>query len=102
MLTPRTMGACGRSILSLSDAISQLEGHILVPIEEQQMMEAAKAVLDRAFDEISIMFTHLNNDVIKEREALTKLTPVGAQGPKTLVPLGADDNAPTLVCGTTF
>lgn len=86
MLSPRTIGVCGRTVLHLGEAINQLEGQIFVTVEEQQMMEAAKAVLDRAFDEVMIMFTHLNNDVLKEREIKKNLTPVGAQGAQVWQP----------------
>jgi hypothetical protein len=86
MLSAKTMAICGRTILHMSDAILQLEGQIFLSVEEQQMLEAAKAVLDRAFDEVSIMFSHLNNDVLKEREIKKNLTAVGAQGAQVWQP----------------
>lgn len=97
MLTPKTMQVCGKTIDHLSQACLQLEGNIFIPLEEQQMLEAAKAVLDRAFDEVMIMFTHLNNAVLKEREAKSKLTPVGAQGPQVTKRKPFDENEPTII-----
>lgn len=72
-LTPRTAQVCGRTILKLSDAIDQLDGVILIPPSEAQMLDAAKAVLDRAFDEVMVMFSHLNNSVVNERQARHQL-----------------------------
>lgn len=83
-LTPRTAGAAGRTIQFLAEAISCTEGHILIPLKEEQMLGAANAVLNRAFDELMILFAHLDNKVLIEKEAKTNppCTPVVVQGPQ--------------------
>lgn len=74
-LTPRTAGAAGRTIQFLAQAIDCTEGHILIPLQEEQMLGAANAVLNRAFEEVMILFAHLDNKALAEQEAKAKKLP---------------------------
>lgn len=63
------MSIAGYTIEHLSKAVGTVEGgRFLTDLKEQQMCDAAKAVLDRAFDELMVMFQHVDKPEVLLRD----------------------------------